>query len=276
MAGQANMVRIDNFMKNNMTKLIGCLAVFAVLLGFAVAAQAAPKKLLVVTVTKAYRHSSIETGAKVIEELGKKSGAYTVELVATDEDMAKKMTPEALRNYDGVFFVSSTGDLPLPDKMGLLNWIKSGKGYMGAHAATDAFHGDGKTVDPYIEMLGGEFVTHGTARVTCIVVDTNHPATKGLGGSYELTDEIYSMKNYDPAKVHELLILDKVPGTSQPAHFPISWCKNYGKGKVFYTALGHDDAVWQDPKFQIHLLGGIKWALGLEKGDAKPQAMEKK
>jgi type 1 glutamine amidotransferase len=263
-------------MKDNLAKFIGCLTVFAALLASAVVAGAAPKKLLVVTVTRAYRHSSIETGARVIEELGKKSGAYTVDYVKTDEDMATKMTPAALKNYDGVFFVSSTGDLPLPDKPGLLSWIKSGKGYMGAHAATDAFHGDGKTVDPYIEMLGAEFVGHSVAPVSCIVVDPNHPATKGLGKSYEVTDEIYSVKNYDPAKVHELLILDKAPGSNQPGHFPISWCKNYGKGKVFYTALGHFENVWEDPKFQDHLLGGIKWALGLEKGDATPQAMEKK
>jgi type 1 glutamine amidotransferase len=79
------------------------------------------------------------------------------------------------------------------------------------------------------------------------------------------------VKNFDRAKVHELLILDKSPGSNQPGYFPIAWCKNYGKGRVFYTALGHFENVWASPEFQMHLLGGIKWSLGLEKGDAKPQ-----
>ena len=252
--------------------ILGCLTALAVLLApTAQAADGTPKKLLVVDVVKTFRHSSIEIGEKTVAELGKKSGAFTVDYVRTDEDMAKKMTPEALKNYDGVFFLSTTGEMPFPDKAAFLDWIKSGKGFIGVHAATDTCHGKGPGVDPYIEMIGAEFINHTVAKVQCINMDPEHPATKGLGKVYELTDEIYFMKNYDRAKVHELLILDKAPGSNQPGFFPIAWCKNYGKGRVFYTALGHFENVWESPEYQMHILGGIKWALGLEPGDATPQ-----
>src|SRR5207248_10880633 len=94
--------------------------------GLAVPTQAAPKKVLVVTVTKGFRHSSIPTAEKVLAELGEKSGDFTVDYVRNDADMAEKMTTAALNNYDGVIFANTTGILPLPDKEGFLNWIKSG------------------------------------------------------------------------------------------------------------------------------------------------------
>jgi type 1 glutamine amidotransferase len=259
-------------MKSYLAKILGCLAAFAFLFTAVVHAKdAEPKKLLVVDVVKTFRHSSIETGERVLAELGKKSGAFTVDYVRNDDDMAKKMTPEALKGYDGVFFLSTTGEMPLPDKQAFLDWIKSGKGFMGVHAATDTDHGSGPGPDPYIQMIGGEFIGHTVAPVECIVADTENPATKGLGKTYKLTDEIYYMKNFDRSKVHELLYLDKAPGSNQPGYFPIAWCKNYGKGRVFYSALGHFENVWESPEYQMHVLGGIKWALGLEKGDATPQ-----
>src|ERR1051325_7903840 len=86
----------------------------------ALSTEAAPKKLLVVTVTKGFRHSSIPTAEKILAEIGERSGVYTVDYVRTDEDMAQKMTLAALKNYDGVVFANTTGgkgqqggDLPL-------------------------------------------------------------------------------------------------------------------------------------------------------------------
>ena len=96
-------------------------------------------------------------------------------------------------------------------------------------------------------------------------------------------DEIYLLDKFDASKVHGLLTLDKHPNDKTPGHYPISWCKEYGKGRVFYTSLGHREDVWdpnwpdrKNPKevaeaYQKHILAGIKWALGLEKMDAKPQ-----
>src|SRR2546430_14444537 len=174
-------------MKTMILALPGVLLAMAFLIccvpGFAPVASAAPKRVLVVTVTKGFRHSSIPTAEKVLGELAQKSGAFTVDYVRTDEDMAQKMTPEALRNYDGVMFANTTGDLPLPDKQAFLDWIKSGKGFIATHSGSDTFHG----FPPYIEMLGGEFETHKEqAEVDCINQDPAHPACRHLGSTWHL------------------------------------------------------------------------------------------
>ena len=122
-------------------------------------------------------------------------------------------------------------------------------------------------------MLGGEFETHGAqAGVECLVQDPKHPSTKDLGESFCIEqEEIYLIKSFDRAKVHNLLALDKHPNRKkEPGFFPIAWCKDYGQGKVFYTSLGHREDVWENKRYQKHILGGIKWALGLEPGDATP------
>jgi type 1 glutamine amidotransferase len=237
-------------------------------------AASKPKRLLVVTVTKGFRHTSIPLAEKVLAQVGEKSGAYTVDYVRNDQDMAEKMTPEKLRNYDGVVFESTTGNLPLPDKAGFLNWIKSGGAFIGMHAATDTFH-DTNGIDPYIEMLGGEFKHHDAqVEVECLNQDPKHPATHMIGKSFGVKDEIYQMKNFFRDRVHGLLTLDKHPNTGQPGDYPIAWCKMYGKGRVFYTSLGHREDVWENPVYQQHILGGIKWALGLAPGNATPQPLK--
>jgi type 1 glutamine amidotransferase len=257
----------------------GCCATHA-------ADQATPKKLLVVTVTKGFRHSSIPTAEKVLGELAQKSGAFTVDYVRTDAEMAEKMTATALKGYDGVIFANTTGDLPLPDKQAFLDWIKSGKAFIGMHSATDTFRGH-TPLDPYTVMIGAEFKAHhAQAEVDCINEDPQHPACRELEASFHLKDEIYLMNGFERSKVHGLLMLDKHPNDKTPGDYPIAWCKMYGQGRVFYTSLGHREDVWTpntpadfkrenskevSEAYQKHILGGIKWALGLEKGDAKPQ-----
>ena len=269
--------------------------------------QAAPKKLLVVTTTTGFRHSSIPTLEKMLAELAKSSGEFTVDFVhqppgepanlkedATPEEKAafkaaedawevklkaalQKLSPESLKNYAGVVFASTTGDLPIPDPQGLLDWIKAGHAFIGIHAASDAFH----HWPGYIQMLGGEFEHHGPqVGVECLNEDPQHPANANLGKTWTISqEEIYQFKNYDPAKVHDLLVLDKNPETGAPGHFPVSWCKHYGTGKVFFTSLGHrEDIIDADPnlkgrinsveiskEYEAHVLGGIEWALGLKK-----------
>ncbi|HZI31132.1 MAG TPA: ThuA domain-containing protein [Candidatus Binatia bacterium] len=280
-----------------------------VLIGLtAVSLQAAPKKLLVVTTTTGYRHSSIPTLEKMLKQLGKNSGEFTVDFVqqppgkpanpkkdATEaqqeayktaeakwEETLKaalqKLSPANLKKYDGVVFASTTGNLPIPDPQGLLDWIKAGHAFIGIHAASDTFH----DWPGYIEMLGGEFQHHGPqVSVECINEDPHNPACAHLGKTWTISqEEIYQFKNYDAAKVHDLLDLDKNPETGTPGHYPVSWCKNYGAGKVFYTSLGHrEDMIDGNPKlkdrrnspeisqaYQAHVLGGIEWALGLKTG----------
>jgi uncharacterized protein len=238
-------------------------------------AQAEPKHLLVVTVTKGFRHSSIPTAEKVLGELAQKDGAFTVDYVRNDDEMKEKMTPAALQKYDGVIFASTTGVLPLPDKQAFLNWIKSGKAFIGMHAATDTFHPANGGIDPYIDMIGGEFKSHypGFYDVECLNEDAKHPATREVPAVYPVTDEIYVLTNFFRGKVHGLLWLDKNPKFKTPGDYPVAWCKKYGEGNVFYTSLGHREEVWNSDTYQKHIVGGIKWALGLEQGDATPQSM---
>ena len=100
----------------------------------------------------------------------------------------------------------------------------------------------------------------------------NHASTRRLGPNFIIFDEIYIQKNFHRDQVHGLLTLDKHPNSGMPGDFPIAWSKEVGKGKVFYTSLGHREDVWTSEAYQSHILGGIKWALGLESGDATPQS----
>ena len=288
------------------------MKILALLLVAALAAtslHAEPKRLLVVTTTTGFRHSSIPTAEKIIAQLAKDSGEFTVDFVhqppgepnaklkksGTPEEKAayklaeekwenealkpalQKLSPESLKNYDGVIFASTTGNLPLPDMQGFLDWIKAGHAFIGIHAASDTFHGSPE----FIAMLGGEFAHHGQQLgVECLNQDPENPATAHLGKTWTITqEEMYQLKNYDATKVHDLLILDKKPESPfTPGHYPVSWCKPYGNGKVFYTSLGHREDIWDadpaikdrknDPAtskaYQQHILGGIEWALGLK------------
>ncbi len=301
-------------------KIILSLILSAAIMLPSIAAE--PKKVLLVTVTTGFRHSSIPTAEKVITKLARDTGAFTVDLVqqppnkpnppkkpqnptpegeekyrdelekykaqdakwqAEVKKVLEKLSPENLKNYDGVIFANTTGDLPLPDRQAFIDWIKEGHAFVGMHAASDTFHG----FKAYIEMLGGEFQSHGAqASVECINEDSQHCCCKHLSQQWPVFDEIYLMKNFNRDTVHTLLGLGKEPNKKTPGYFPVSWCKEFGKGKVFYTSLGHREDIWDDETpadfkrqnspdvsraYQKHILGGIKWALGLEAGDAKPQ-----
>lgn len=274
-------------------------ALMAALVGSTAPALAAPKKVLVVTTTTGFRHSSIPTAEKVIGELADKTGAFTVEYARVEPNdpqfkgddgkpdkakvdaaikqvLSEKMSSEALKTYDAVIFANTTGDLPVPDRDAFLAWIKSGKGFAGMHSATDTFHG----YPPFIEMIGGEFKSHGAqVEVDAINQDKECPACKHLGDTWKVFDEIYLFKNFDPSKVHGLLTLDKQPNDKTPGNYPIAWAREYGKGRVFYTSLGHREDIWDTntpanfqrknskevaEAYQKHILGGIRWALGLE------------
>src|SRR6266571_9033776 len=144
---------MKSFNLSRLGRLLSLIMTICVTFAFVSPGAAAPKKVLVVTVTKGFRHSSIPTAEKVLGELAEKSGAFTVDYVRTDDEMAQKMTAEALKNYDGVVFANTTGELPLPDKQAFMEWLKSGKAFIGMHSAADTFH----PFPPYREMLGAEF-----------------------------------------------------------------------------------------------------------------------
>lgn len=302
----------------------------------AIAAEA-PKKVLVVTVTMGFRHSSIPTSEKILAQLARETGKFSVEFVRQPEGMPRppqapragkekggdadaakkkyeaelkayeatwpakaaealqKLSPANLKNYDAVMFVSTTGDLPLPDPQAFVDWVAAGKAFIGVHAAADTFHPTGafKGFPPYVAMLGGAFQTHGPqVTVECINQDAKHAACAHLPARWTVFDEIYQFKEFTRSRVHGLITLEKLQVNSDaskqvPGDWPVAWARNHGKGRVFYTSLGHREDVW-DPahdggkegrknspevakQFQQHLLGGMLWALGLAPGSGEPQ-----
>jgi type 1 glutamine amidotransferase len=224
------------------------------------AKAAGPKKLLVVSVTKGFRHDSIPTAERVLQRLGEESKAFAVDYARTDDDLAARMAVKALAAYDGVVFASTTGELPLPDRQGFLDWVGSGRAFVGIHAATDTYH----EWSPFIQMIGGEFKTHGPqVKVSLLVQDPAHPATRGMASPLDVFDEIYQFKSFDKERVKTLIALDKHPNEGTPGFYPLAWTRAHGKGRVFYTALGHREDVLEADWFRKHLLNGILWSLGL-------------
>ncbi len=121
------------------------------------------------------------------------------------------------------------------------------------------------------EMMGGQFVMHGPqSEVEFLVQDPKHPATKELPSKFKATEEIYLLKDWSREKVRVLIALDKHPNTGEPGDYPIAWVHLYGKGRVFYTSIGHREDLMQTDYYKKHLKGGLRWVLGIEKGDAKP------
>jgi type 1 glutamine amidotransferase len=282
-------------------------------LGFAPAGNAADskpkKKGVIISTTYGFRHSCIPLANKVLQGIADKSGAFTLEVIDMNPNDAEfkgpdgktdnakfqaatkaalaKLTAEGLKQYDLIIFNSTTGQLPLPDKAALLEWVRNGGAFVGTHAATDTFHSEGEKVSPYIEMIGGEFKTHGPqVQVDIINQDAAHAACQHLPAQFTIFDEIYEFKNFERPKVHGLLGMDKHPQNKSPGDYPVSWCKQYGQGRVFYTSLGHREDVW-DPEwkdnngkrkvppadaqaYQKHLQGGILWTLQLAPGSAEP------
>jgi len=205
-----------------------------------------------------------------------------------DEEMKvqmAKLTPEKLAKVDGVIFANTTGDLPLPDREAFIKWIQNGGAFMAMHSGSDTFHG----FPGYNDMLQGEFKTHGAQSPADIVVaDPAHPATAGLPNPFNVAlEEMYQFKetSHDLSKLHTLLYLKHHPNeVAKLGHYGVSWCRMHGKGRVFYTSLGHREDLWSDDPtmkdrkntietaklYQQHILGGIKWALGLADGSSEP------
>src|SRR6478609_9487036 len=196
-----------------------------------------------------------------------------------------KFSPEYLSGFDAVIFYT-TGDLTSPGtdkqppmtpagKQALFDYVKSGKGFIGLHSASDTFHtanesqkgpdryaNHGKDADPYVCFLGGEFIIHGAQQVaTNKVIDKKFPGFADAGDSFSFNEEWYSLKDFNP-DIHALTVIDapamKGSMYQRPA-YPTTWAREEGKGRVFYTAMGHREDVWTNPTFQNILIGAIRW-----------------
>ena len=234
-------------------------------------------RVLMVTQSKGFKHGSVNRkdnqlapSERAVTEIGVSSNLFRVDCT---QDCEADFTKENLQRYDIVFFYT-TGDLPIKqeDRDYFFNeWLQQpGHGFIGAHSAADTYH----NYKPYWDMIGGTFNGHpwGSGEtVTVTVHDSSHPAAKPWGAEFTIKDEIYQFKNWQPEKVRVLMSLDMAKTKlKKPYHVPICWVKNYGKGKVMHMSLGHNEAVWENPTYRESLLGGVKWILGLEAGDATP------
>jgi uncharacterized protein len=267
------------------------------------ATQTGPrKKLLFLTYPGVAYHQSLDTAEPAVTELGKNGGFDVTigpnrpkSLEGADKVDLSFFTPQYLAQFDGLMMMTN-GNPPFTEaqKRAMLEFVRGGKALIGAHCATVTFY----DFPPYGDMLGAYYLR--SIRQGAIAVlkveDPNHPATKMLGGvNWPVVDEFYRFAKepwnesrptenvsspgnfripmgFTRDRVHVLLSIDtersniaNLPGVEKGGDYPQSWDRTYGKGRVFYTALGHRADIWtNDPVFRAHITGGIRWALGLE------------
>lgn len=257
-------------------RIVLLIAVAASLLTASVNAQEKHKALMI-TQSKGFVHGSVKRGDKdlapaeiAMVQLGQKMGILDVHC---SQDCAADFTKDNLKNYDLVMFYT-TGDLPIADAdldYFFKEWLtQKGHGFIGFHSASDTFH----NYEPYWDMIGGTFNGHpwtAGKTVTIDVQDPSFPAMKPFGKEFQIKDEIYQYKHWQPGKVHLLMSLNMAKcDPKKPYHVPVAWCKNYGEGRVFYNNLGHNPSTWTNPMFLQSTEAGIRWTLGLIDGDATP------
>jgi type 1 glutamine amidotransferase len=223
----------------------------------------AARRLLVVTHTAGFRHDSIPTAETTLQQIGAASGLFEVEYARTAGDVQRLLTAESLARFHAVCFANTTGNIGIPDMSAFLGWIAGGGGFVGAHSASDTYHESAE----FIKMIGGEFDSHGSIVATEVRVDDpSHPAVAHLAPRFTITDELYRFTRFNAGKVSRLLSLDRNPAdgvgeAGAPADLPMAWHRPYGDGRVVYTAFGHRQEVWRDPRFQQHLREAIRWVL---------------
>jgi len=263
-----------------------------------------PQKVLFFSKSSGFEHDAIKTldnpkfgyAFRVLGELGEKHAiAFTF---SKDGSLFSK---DYLAQFDAIFFYT-TGDLTLAKngptlgdghppmsaagKAALLEAVARGKGFVGTHSAADTFHtpsskehgparyvGDGPETDPYGKMLGASFIKHDAQqKARQVVVDAKFPGMSAVGADFGPNEEWYSLKNFSP-DLHVLLVQDTstMQGASyQRAPYPATWARLHGKGRVFYTNMGHREDVWTNPSFQAVLMGGLNWTLGRVEADVTP------
>ncbi|WP_137992300.1 ThuA domain-containing protein [Streptomyces vilmorinianum] len=232
------------------------------------AAAAAPdaKRVLVFSRTAGFRHDSIGTGITALKELGADSG-ITVD--ATEEP--RQFTTSNLARYDAVVFLSTTGDVLDPQQQAAFeNYVSTGGGYMGIHAAADTEY----DWEFYGGLVGAHFASHPQIQpATVRVEDDAHPATAHIDGPWQRTDEWYNYRTNPRGQARILATLDETTyqgGTMKGDH-PIAWCQTYGGGRSFYTGGGHTKESYTEPAFRQHLLGGLRYTTGQVAADCRPQ-----
>mgnify|MGYP000564504959 CR=1 FL=1 len=251
---------------------------------------AKPRKLLIFTLCRGFRHDVIPIGSEALKILGRKTGAFEA---VVSQDIAV-FEPASLAQFDAVCLQNTTGELFLPPdfdqlppeeqaaakkrderlKQSLLDFVSAGRGLVGVHAATDCFY----QWPEYGRLIGAYFDGHPwNEKVVLKVDDPEHPIVAMFAGQpFEVADEIYQFREpYSRDRLRVLLSLDAErtdltkPGIRrQDKDFAVSWVRRYGAGRVFYCSLGHRDEIFWSPQILRHYLAGIQFALGDLSADA--------
>ena len=265
-----------------------------------VAADAKAKRLLLVTDSGGFVHDSVGLSEEILKDIGPKNGfdvtcyrytrdpkdpAFTkyaenfrkVTGVAVDPESCGRVNKETLKNFDVVLFFTTGNPLTKEELVDLQDWVKAGGAFAGTHCATDTLYNT-----TYGALVGGYFDGHPWhQKIKLKVEDPKHAAANGFKDGDEITDEIYQFKDapYSREKLHIILSVDnssidteKKGVNRKDKDFAISWGQEYGKGRSFYTSLGHRKEVWKDERFQKHLIGGLKWAVKQADGSSAPSA----
>jgi len=236
------------------------------------------KHVLVIGETKGFEHDSVPDAMVAIFEMGRDSGLWDATLRTDTELLTKKKLEKNAKNldyFDAIVFTSTTGELDMDDsqKADMLSFIKEdGKGFVGIHAALDTNY----KWPEYGEMIGGWFNEHPwmTFNAPIINEDPNFPAVRHFPHEFVKYDEIYQPKEWSRDKVNVLLSLDPSrlhyennPRIHRDDHdFAVAWSKMYGKGRVFYSTLGHTEEAWSDPDIRKMYFEAVKWVLGMTDG----------
>lgn len=216
-------------------------------------------KVLVLTHSAGFKHDYLPVAVESLKVIGNANG---FEVIATED--CSIVSEDKLKEFSAILFMT-TGELPMSEgqKRALIDFVGYGKGFIGVHNATDTFY----QFPDYGSMIGGYFNGHPwTQEVAVIVEDNAHPATKHLPRKFVVKEEVYTFKNWSRNTTHVLMSLDNSSvnlgkGTRDDHDYALSWCHDYGKGRVFYTAFGHFKELWGEEWFKKHLLGGMLWAM---------------
>lgn len=243
----------------------------------ATAKPAKPRKMLVFWRCEGFFHGSIPWCNKALELIGQKTGAYEASVIT--DDMAA-FDPGKLDPFDAVLF-NNTTRLNFEDpkrRETLMSFVKSGRGVIGIHAATDNFYDWPEAA----AMMGGLFDGHpwgGGGTWAFQIEEPDHPVNKGFGGKgFWANDEIYKMKApYSREKLRVLVGLDMTKdvnqkGSREDKDNAVAWIHRCGEGRVFYCSLGHNNQIFWTPEILQHYLDGIQYAMGDLKVDDTPSA----
>ena len=227
------------------------------------------RRLLAIGAASGWQHESVTDALGAITALGRESGLWETTVRTDVQLLTKRELKENAKNldhFDALFFFTC-GDLPLDDeqKQALLAFVKDdGKGFVGAHSATVA------EWPAYVEMIGGRFDGHPWDQLEAVVKveDRAFPATAHFPERFRLFEEFYQVRDFSRDRSRVLMSLDTSsvdrtrPGVRHE-DVPLAWTRSHGKGRVFYSSLGHPPAAWARADLRKMWLEAVKWALGL-------------